>query len=151
MIKLGWALTVYLGLSFMVFLVMSNTINGWIIYFLLLLPFYGIVLLGWWIFIWRNHTKIARIKYWILSIVLVLQVATIVTSPGNCYGVKQGARCYSNLQILIGNVPSTGPSNSVHWNLVEDGWMGILAAYGVAFAIGLLSTSVAKSVNTHYK
>lgn len=148
MVKLGWVLTVYLCLSFILFVATSNTINGAITYFLLLLPFYGIVLLGWWIFIWRNHTKIARIKYWIWSIVLVLQFVTILTSPGNCYGVKQGARCYSNLQILLGNVPITGYSNSLHWKLVEDAWTGMLAAYGVALVIGLLSTSLAKSVNT---
>jgi hypothetical protein len=147
MVKLGWALTVYLFLSFALFLTTSNTIGGWIIYLFLLLPFYGIVLLGWWFFVLQNSTKTAKIKYWIWSIILVLQIATILTSPGNCFGIKQGNRCYSNLQILLGDVPSTGPSSSPHWNEVEDAFLGLLAAYGVALVVGLSRTSVAKSIN----
>lgn len=148
MIKLGWALTVYLFLSFALFLTTSNTIGGGIIYLFLLLPFYGIVLLGWWLFVWQNRNKTAKIKYWIWSIILVLQVATILTSPGNCFGIKQNnSRCYSNLQILLGYAPSTGPSSSPHWNEVENAFLGLLVAYGVALVVGLSCTSLAKSIN----
>lgn len=148
MVKLGWALTVYLCLSFTLFLTTSNTIIGGIIYFFLLLPFYGVVLLGWWVWVWKNRTKTAKIKYWIWSIVLVLQISTILASPGNCFGAKQGTRCYSNLQILLSDVPSTGPSSSPHWNQVEDAFLGLLAAYGVALVVGLSRTSIVKSINT---
>ncbi len=147
MIKLGWALTVYLCLSFALFITTSNTILGGIVYLFLLLPFYGIVLVGWWSFVWQNRTETAKIKYWIGGIVLVLQVATILASPGNCFGVKQGNRCYSNLQILLSDVPSTGSSSSPHWNQVEDAFLGLLAAYGVALVVGLSRTSVVKSIN----
>lgn len=147
MVKLGVMLTIYICLSFILFLATSFTITGWIAYQFLLLPFYAVVLLGWWFFVWLNRTKTARIRCWIWSIVLALQVATILVAPGNCYGLKEGARCYSNLQILIGNVPSTGPSNSLHWELVEDAFLGLLAAYGVSLVVGLSGTSVAKSIN----
>lgn len=142
MMKLGWALTVYLGLSFVLFLIQSNTISGWSIYLFLLLPFYGIILVLGWSWVWKNRTQKAKIKYWIWGVVLVLQGATILTSPGNCFGVKQGSRCYSNLQILLGDVPKTGFSSSPHWTLVEDAFLGFLLAYGVALVIGLLQTSV---------
>ncbi|MBW4622630.1 MAG: hypothetical protein KME17_25145 [Cyanosarcina radialis HA8281-LM2] len=147
MVKLGWALTVYLGLSFVLFLATSNTIIGWIIYLFLLLPFYGIILLWWWFFVWQNRTKTARIKYWMWVLVLALQVTTILSSPGNCYRVKQGDRCYSNLQILLGNVPITGPGNSPHWNLIEDAFLGLVIAYGVALVVALLITSVGINPN----
>jgi hypothetical protein len=147
MVKLGWALTVYLGLSFVLFLAASNTIIGGIIYLFLLLPFYGIILLWWWFFVWQNPTKTARIKYWMWGLVLALQVTTILASPGNCYGVKQGDRCYSNLQILLGNVPLAGPGGSPHWNLVEDAFIGLLIAYGAALVVALSSISAIKSTN----
>ena len=142
MLKLGWALTVYFCLSFALFLAISNTIIGGIIYLFLLLPFYGIVLLGWWLFVWKNRTKRARIKYWIWSIVLALQVMTILASPGNCFNAKSGSHCYSNLQILIDNVPRTGPSNSPHWQLIEHAFPGLVVAYGVAVVVGLSRTSI---------
>ncbi|NJK52010.1 MAG: hypothetical protein HC936_02840 [Leptolyngbyaceae cyanobacterium SU_3_3] len=148
MFKFGWILTVYLCLSFALFLITSYTIAAWIIYLFLLPPFYGVVLRGCWVWIWKNRTLTAKIKYWIWGIVLVLQIATILASPGNCFGVKQGAQCYSNLQILLSDVPRTGPSNSPHWKQVEDAFLGLLAAYGVALVVGLLRTSIAKSINT---
>ena len=149
MFKLGWVLTVYLCLSFAIFLITSNTITGGIIYLFLLLPFYGVVLIGCWVWVWKNRTQAAKIKCWIWGIVLVLQVATILASPGNCFGVKQGApRCYSNLQILLSDVPSTGSSSSPHWNQVEDAFLGFLAAYGVALVMGLSRTSIEKGINT---
>jgi hypothetical protein len=140
MIRLGWALTLYFCLSFILFLFTSNTINGGIVYLFLLLPFYGAVLLGWWIFVWKNRTKTGQINYWIWGIVLVLQVLTILVSPGNCFGAKQNARCYSNFQILIGDAPRTGPSNTPHWTLIEDAFLGLVPAYAVAVLVGLIST-----------
>ena len=142
MIKLGWILTIYICLSFILFLTISFTIDGWIIYLLLLLPFYLVVLLTSWFFIIQNHDKTGQIKYWIWSIVLALQALTILASPGNCYGTKQGARCYSNLQILLSDVPRTGPSSAPHWVLIENAFLGFLAAYGLALVISILSTSV---------
>jgi len=141
MVKLGWALTAYLFLSFILFLSASNTIAGGIIYLFILLPFYGIVLLGAWLFIGRNRTKTARIKYRIWIIVLALQVATILVSPGDCYGFKQGDRCYSNLQILISG------RNLPHWKLVEDAFLGFVLAYGVAVVVALFSTSFVKNID----
>ncbi len=148
MVKLGWAFTVYLCFSFALFITTSNTITGGIIYLFLLLPFYGVVLLGLWGWAWKNRTKTAKIKYWIWGIVLALQIATILASPGNCFGAKQGARCYSNLQVLLSDVPSAGPSSSPHWNQVEDAFLGLLAAYGVALGVGLSRISTVKSINT---
>ena len=146
MVKLGWLLTIYICLSLAIFLSTSNTINGWIIYGLLLLPFYATILLCGWIHILQNRAQKKRMKYWIWSIALTLQGATILASPGNCFGVKQGDRCYSNLQIWFGNVPSLGPSNIPHWKLVEDAFIGLLIAYGVAVVLGLSRTLKASSI-----
>jgi len=138
----GLVLTAYIFLSLILFLTTSFTITGWIVYGLLLLPFYATILLVSWLMIWQNRTKAARIKYWIWSIVLVLQVATILASPGNCYGVKHGASCYSNIQILLGNVPRNGFSNIPHWKQIEDAFSGLLLAYGASVVVGLATTSI---------
>jgi hypothetical protein len=142
MIKLGQVLTVYIFLSFILFLTTSFTITGWIIYGILLLPFYATILLVSWLTVWQNRTKTAQIKYWIWGIVLVLQVATILASSGNCYGVKQGARCYSNIQILLGNVPRNGSSNLPHWQQIEDAFPKLLLAYGASVVVALATTSI---------
>jgi hypothetical protein len=142
MIKLGLLLTIYLCLSFSLFLTTSFTVTAGILYLFLLLPFYGILCLCCWIYIWQNRSKTAKLKPWIWGIVLVLQIFTMLTSPGNCYGVKQGDRCYSNLQVLISNLPREGPNNVPHWQLVEDVFPGLLAAYGMALLAAILKTKV---------
>ena len=141
MINLGLVLTTYLLSSFLLFTITSTTINGAIVYIFLLLPFYTTILLAWWILALQNRTKTARINYRLWGIVLALQIATMLASPGNCFGVKQGDRCYSNLQILVGDAPRNGPGDLAHWNLVEDSFYGLAAAYGVAVLIGVVNTS----------
>lgn len=140
MVKFGLGFTAYILFSFSLFLAASNTISGGIVYLFLLLPFYGVVLLLTWIFIAKNRTRTVKIKYKIWGIVLLLQLAALLTSPGNCYGVKQGSRCYSNLQVLIENIPRTGYSNLPHWTLVEDAFLGFLLGYAIALLWGILST-----------
>jgi hypothetical protein len=142
MIKLGLLLTIYLCLSFGLFGITSFTVTAWILYQFLLLPFYGILWLGCWIFIWLNWTKTAKLKWGIWSLVLTLQIVTMLASPGNCYGVKKGDRCYSNLQVLIGNLAREGPNTAPHWLLLEDAFPGFLAAYGVALLTAVLKTKV---------
>uniref|UniRef100_B8HTT9 Uncharacterized protein n=1 Tax=Cyanothece sp. (strain PCC 7425 / ATCC 29141) TaxID=395961 RepID=B8HTT9_CYAP4 len=141
LINLSWVFTAYLCLSFLIFLATSNTMLGWILYLFLLLPFFGFILLVWWLFAWQNRNKTARVKFWVWSIVLGLQVATIVVSPGNCYGFSQGNTCYSNFQILAGQAPPSGPSDAPHWKPIEDAFPGLLMAYGVAVLVGMVSTA----------
>jgi hypothetical protein len=142
MIKLGLLLTIYLCLSFGLFLTTSFTVTAGILYLFLLLPFYGILWLGCWIYIWQNRSKTAKLKRWIWGLVLTLQIVTILASPGNCYGVKKGDRCYSNLQVLIGNLAKEGPNTAPHWQLLEDAFPGFLAAYGAALLAAVLKTKV---------
>ncbi len=140
MVKLGWLFTLYLGFSFILFLIASNTIIGAIIYMMQLLPFYGIILIFSWIHILQERSIKVHIPYRMWSLVFVLQVATILTSPGNCFGAKQGEQCYSNLQVWFDSVPRLGPSNVPHWQLVENAFPGLLFAYGVSVALSLLKT-----------
>lgn len=144
MIKFGLVLTIYFCLSVVLFLIASPTIISVIVYFFLLYPLYAIALAWLWIIVLQNRTKTLRIKYWIWSIALALQILTILTAPGNCFRAKEGAPCYSNLQILVGNAPRSGPSDISHWALVEHAFPGLLLAYGVAVLMGLWS--VAKNV-----
>ena len=141
MIKLALPLTIYVFLSFILFFVVSNTIAGGIFYLFLLLPFYVTIVLAWWLASWQNRHKrfnLGNFKYWILGVVLALQVATLLVSPANCYGIKQGSRCYSNLQVVLSNVPRSGASNAPHWEQVEDSFVGFLLAYMISLATGLL-------------
>lgn len=149
MMKMGWVLTVYVSLSFFLFLAQSNTIIGGIIYLFLLLPFYGLALVAGWSWVWKNRTKKAKIKWWIWSIVWVLQGVTILTSPGNCFEGNQDSRCYSNLQILLGDAPNIGPSNSPHWTLVEDAFLVFLLAYGAAFVMALVQTTAVNNLSNN--
>ncbi|MBM0745276.1 hypothetical protein JOY44_27785 (plasmid) [Phormidium sp. CLA17] len=144
MIKFGLVLTIYFCLSVVLFLIASNTIIGFIVYTVVLYPLYAIALAWLWTIVLQSRTKTFRIKYRIWSIALALQVATILMSPGNCFRAKDGAPCYSNLQILLGNAPRSGPSDIPHWTLVEHAFPGLLLAYGVAILVGLWS--VAKNV-----
>ena len=141
MIKFGLALTTYFCLSVVLFLITSNTIIGVIVYFFLLLPFYVIALAWLWTIVGQNRTKTLRIKYWIWSLVLALQIATILVAPGNCFRAKEGAPCYSNLQILFGNAPNSGPSDIPHWTLIEHAFPGLVVAYGVSVLVGLWSVA----------
>ena len=144
LLKLGLLLTAYCGLSLVLFFLASNTIIGWIIYFVLLLPFYGLVLLGGWIFVWINRRRTARLS-WLWALVLALQVAVLLTSPGNCYGSKQGDRCYSNLQVLFGNVARTGYHDVPHWRLAEDAFPGLVAAYDASMILALWRVAATRS------
>jgi hypothetical protein len=142
MIRLGWAFTAYVCLSFILFLVVSNTIPGFIFYFLLLLPFYVLTTALWWVFVWQNRTKVGQINYWVWSVVIGLQIATLLASPGNCYGFKQGSSCYSNLQILLGGVAQNTPSQLPHWPFVESAFPFLLIIYGISIIFGLSSVFV---------
>lgn len=147
MIKLGLLLTLYLGLSFFLFLTTANTIAAWIVYLFLLLPFYSALGIACWVCIGMNRSKTAKLKPWIWSLVLVLQIVTMLTAPGNCYGYKQGDRCYSNLQILGANLARVGPNSAPHWQLVEDAFLGSLVAHTVALVTAIATTKVmSKSV-----
>ncbi|MEO1144433.1 MAG: hypothetical protein AAFY26_02380 [Cyanobacteria bacterium J06638_22] len=139
MIRLGLVLTAYFLISFFLFFITSNTIMGAIVYLFLLLPFCAALLLAWWIVALQNRTKTARINYRIWSVVLALQIATMLVAPGNCFGAKQGDRCYSNLQILVGSAPRSGSSSLVHWRFVEDSFYGLAAAYGAAVLVGVVT------------
>ncbi|MDA0672095.1 MAG: hypothetical protein O3C67_00095 [Cyanobacteria bacterium] len=141
LIKLGCLFSGYLCLSLVIFFGVSNTVLSGIFYIFFLLPLYGVVLLGAWYFIWRYRTRRARVKWWIWGVVLGLQIATLLASPGNCYNVKQGDRCYSNLQILVSDIPRTGASTAPHWPWVEDAFPGLLFAYGTGLFIGLTQVS----------
>lgn len=137
MLKVGGLLTLYLGASLILFMVASNTINGAIIYLLALLPIYGAVLIVGWILAWQRRHQPLRLHYGLWGVVLALQLATLLTSPANCFRAKEGARCYSNLQVLVGSVPRTGESSAPHWILVEDAFPGVLIAYDVALILGV--------------
>ncbi len=134
MIKLGWYLTFYVILSWLLFLFTAPTILGWIAFFFVLPYFYGILLLCWWIFVHRNRNKNPRVKPWIWVTISILQLATILTAPGSCFGVKQGDRCYSNIQYLLS-------PDKPHWTLVEDAFWGFLLAYCIAVCLGFFRLS----------
>ncbi len=139
MVKFGWSLTAYLCLSALLFLITSNTLLGGIVYIFFILPIFAVLGLGWWIVVWRNPQGRVRLKYWLWAIVLGLQVVTIAVSPGNCFGVKQGDRCYSNLQIVLTNLERNGPNQAEHWPLVEDAFPGFALAYTVALVVAVSS------------
>ena len=120
LIKLGCLFSGYLCLSLVIFFGVSNTVLSGIFYIFFLLPLYGVVLLGAWYFIWRYRTRRARVKWWIWGVVLGLQIATLLASPGNCYNVKQGDRCYSNLQILVSDMPPTGHGSKMPFQVYSS-------------------------------
>ncbi len=93
---------------------MANTIPAWLVYIFILLPFYLlwiIYLIGISIENSKNQKVTIRYrKFWLYSIV-AFQILTILSSPANCYGWKQGKACYSLIQALLTNVED----NPTHW------------------------------------
>ncbi|MGD1942842.1 MAG: hypothetical protein ACFB0G_16165 [Leptolyngbyaceae cyanobacterium] len=140
----AFMLTAYCSVSFALFAIISNTLMGGLVYLFLLLPIYGLSVLAGWIFVWQYWGKTVQIKrrYW--SVVLALQTLTCLTSPGNCFGVKQGDRCYSNLQILVGQASRSGMNTAPHWPLVEDAFYGLAIAYSIALIVSLVKTLTVK-------
>lgn len=143
-VHLGLALTVYCTLSFILFFATSFTINGWILYLVVLPLLHGGLVLGSWASIFGHRPRIAHVRWRIWGVILALQIATMIVSPGNCYGTTSHGLCYSNLQVLVGNVPRTGPSNAPHWPLVENSFPGFLLAYSVALTRGVTSILVVR-------
>jgi hypothetical protein len=136
----AWALTGYVLVSFVLFLATSFTTLGWILYVLILLPIYAVIVLARWLSLGRNHGDRVRTRIWIWPVVLVLQVAVLLTSPGNCYGWSQGDRCYSNLQIVMGQAPRSGPSKLARWKPVENSFHLFILAYGASLALAVSLT-----------
>ncbi len=138
--KLGFAWTAYLILSFVIFLVVSNTMHAAIAYIFLLGPFYCVI----WVFgmgkSLKHRHKIPIFSRFIWIVIFILQALVSLTAAGNCYNFKQGSPCYSNLQILVGNAPSFGASNIIPWKIVEHAFFGFLIAYAVALILGVWST-----------
>ena len=141
MVKLGFFFTGYLFVSLAIFLLLSFTINGWIVYGLFLLPCYGLALIVGWLRLLKHRHQTARFKHGVWLTIMALQMGVVLTSPGNCYMAKQGASCYSNLQIFFGNVPRLGATTVPHWTIAEHAFYGLLVAYAIALALGLWTTS----------
>lgn len=142
-VDFGWALTGYLFVSLVLLFATSFTTLGWIIHGLILLPIFSIVVIVWWWIAGQNPAGRVRVRYWIWAIVLVLQVATILVSPGNCYGWNQGKSCYSNLQIVMGRAPATGPGTTPAWKPLASNVHTVALAYAVSVVVAVASTSIA--------
>lgn len=141
-IAFGWALTAYLLISLIVLFATSFTTLGWIIHGLILLPIFLIVLVVWWLIAGQTRASRVRIRSWTWAIVLLLQVATILVSPGNCYGWSQGKSCYSNLQILMNQAPATGPGKMAPWTSIGSHVHTVALAYAGSVVLAVASTSI---------
>jgi hypothetical protein len=141
-VDFGWALTGYLVLSLIILLATSFTTLGWIIHGLILLPIFSIVLVVWWLIASQTRTSRVRVRWWTWALVLLLQVATILVSPGNCYGWSQGKGCYSNLQILMGRAPRTGPAEASPWKPIASHVHSVALAYAACVVLAVSSTSI---------
>ena len=80
MVKLGFFFTGYLFISLAIFLLLSFTINGWIVYGLFLLPFYGLVLIVGWLRLLKHRHQTARFKPGVWLTVMALQMGVVLTS-----------------------------------------------------------------------
>ena len=62
---------------------------------------------------------------WIWTMILPLQLAIMVVSPGNCYGWKQGKVCYSNIQLWVEHLPRDTTLNVPYWVIGDGVFVGI--------------------------
>jgi hypothetical protein len=110
----------------------DHTMWAAILYFSVLFPGYGIISM---ICDYKSDntnkaTQELRFKWWILGIILSLQLATIITSPADCYRFLQGDRCQSKLNILMKRARPPSGEIVPHWTLVEDYlFPGFLVSY----------------------
>lgn len=94
----------YVLLSFLFCISVSFTIAAWIIYFVVLAPFYLICLI--YVISIAVNKRHSRVRLHKPSFLLLLSVQgmVVLASPASCYGWKQGQACYSLIQALFVNI-----------------------------------------------
>ena len=130
----------YLLLSTTVFFGVANTIYGWLVYIFGLLPFFVLMLLSLAMLAqgWRGRR--VQVRPVPALLVILSQILTILCSPGNCYGFKQGYTCYSIAQVWFGQVGEiTFRQRPIHWTAIENGFIPCLVVYCLALVIALVS------------
>lgn len=112
----------------------ANTIPAWLFYLFLLLPFYLlclVYLVGISIEHWKQRQTTIRYRKFLLYPVVIFQILTILFSPTNCYGWKQGKACYSFIQSLLVNVQT----NPLHWKIIDLMFPVALLVYVISLGI----------------
>lgn len=120
----------YILFSTILFMGSSFTMLAWIVYLLFLLPFYGGLLIGVLALTsrYRGHRLQVRSSFAIITV--IAQMLAVITSPGNCYGFKQGNQCYSLAQVWWGNVGEISFQNQPpHWTVIEQAFYPLLAIH----------------------
>ncbi|TAD76251.1 MAG: hypothetical protein EA001_12575 [Oscillatoriales cyanobacterium] len=120
----------YLLFSTILFMGSSFTMLAWIVYLFLLLPVYGGLLIVLLTLTHRYRGWRLRVRSPLAIITGMTQILAIITSPGNCYGFKQGNQCYSLAQVWWGNVGEISFQNQPpHWTAIEQAFYPLLAIH----------------------
>jgi hypothetical protein len=103
----------YILISFVLYLVLGNSILAWIYYAFSLLPFYSFLMIT--LIVINLDRKIIVYNPWWLVPIVISQVGLILTCPSSCFNWKSGQSCYSWLQANFSNVTNNPP----HWKVGE--------------------------------
>jgi hypothetical protein len=133
----------YAIVSLIVYLTTSFSSLAWIIAFFSLLPFYGVCVIGMISAVTKKSNS--RVRYYkaFIPLILILQIAKILSSPASCYGWNQGNSCYSLLQLLLDSADLKTLSNTPpHWLTIESMFPIALILYMISVGAFLLTIRV---------
>lgn len=100
-----------------------------------------IVLLACWYFVRRTKkwSQNVRLRRWIWSPILILQLAAIVTSPADCSGWKQGTQCQSKLNVMI-------RENKIPSRVIVPQWLLVLDSFYLAYVASYAAMLMVASI-----
>jgi hypothetical protein len=138
--KFAIGLTLYSLISLAIFLSAAFTGAAWIVYGLVLMPFYlCCVVYAISLYLKYPHGKIGFANSFWYTIV-GSQLFVILTSPADCRGWHQGNTCYSFIQTYIDSSPVRS-----HWTTVENLFPIALLSYLIAITFYLRNIKIARS------
>jgi hypothetical protein len=132
----------YALFSFIGCLTVSFTSLAWIVYFLIIAPFYLLCITYVVVAVWSNCNSTIWLRRSILYVVFLFQGLMVLSSPGSCYGWSQGQLCYSLVQTLFVDTVShedirTLATQVPHWSIVESAFPVMIGLYILAMALFL--------------
>lgn len=138
--KFAIGLTLYSLISLALFLSAAFTGAAWIVYGLVLMPFYLCCLLYTInLYLKYPHSKIGFANsFWYA--ILGAQLFALLTSPADCRGWHQGNTCYSFIQRNI-----DVSLDRAHWTTVENLFPIALLSYLIGITFYLWNIKIARS------
>jgi hypothetical protein len=101
----------------------ANTIGAAIFYLPLVVPLYGLSLVMMLVLGITKRRHAIRFSRSLVYCVLGLQALMVLSSPANCFGMKQGDPCYSFVQLWFVRLFTTETVETMHLTVLHWTWI----------------------------